>query len=72
MGVFAAIAEGASTIRRGFAEAAVLDNLRTITSMVKDHKAEFIRAVQRKSSGVSPKSGWKRLIGSSTACSSPR
>ena len=40
-------------IQRGIVEAAVLDNLRTVTSMAKDHEAEFIRAVQRRSSASS-------------------
>lgn len=37
-------------IQRGVVEAAVLNNLRIVTSMAKDHEAEFIRTVQHKSS----------------------
>lgn len=37
-------------IQRGVVEAAVLDNLRTVTSMAKNHEVEFNRTIQRKSS----------------------
>lgn len=37
-------------IHRSVVEAAVHDNLRAVTSMAKDHEADFIRTVQRKSS----------------------